>query len=1041
MNPTDTGDHPGSAPSTGFSLPEMSIRRYVFAYMLSGVFLLFGLVAFKDIGVDRYPMIDFPMISVRTVLPGASPEVMDSSVTNIIETSVNSVPGIEHIESTSAPGVSVVIVRFILEKNVDVAFNEVQAKVNQVLTDLPDEADPPVVAKVEFGALPVLWLTLSGDRTLQQLNQYARNFIKKRLETIDGVGEVSLGGERERTIRVNLDPDRMAALGIAANDVIGAFASEHVRLQGGFLVGDQREDLIELDLEYHNPRELESLIISFPDGAPIRLGDVAVIEDGLADYRELARFNGQPTVGLGIVKIRNGNTVAIVDEVKRRLKVEIEPQFPPGLHIDIAHNEANLIEDIVAALEHHIIEGTLLTALVVLLFLKNLRSTLIISAAIPVSLFGAVAVMYFFGYTFNTMTLLGLLLLIGVVVDDAIVVLENIFRQRELGNEDPVAAAIEGSRQVVFAVLAATLTLVAIFAPVVFMQGVIGSFFRAFAVVVSFGVLVSLFVSLTLTPALCARHLRLSKQHGRLYRAVDLPLRLLESAYRRVLGGALRFRWTIIVIAFAVVWCSGYFFSHIGKGFMPEDDEGRFLITLKTPLGSSIEYTNTKIGEIERIMSEFDAIEGYFATVGQDQTGQVSRAQIIVRMAPWDQRSLSQQALMQDLALRFQLVPGVEAFPTRMPVMGGQRGDPLQFTVVGPELGQVARLAYELKSKLSAVSGLGELDLDLQLDLPQLEMQLSRERVRSLGLSTRDVAMAVNVMAGGLDVARYNDDPGDGERYDIRLKATPGRLQWAPDLSLLYLRTASGELVRLDNMARMQRRLGPAVVSRYDLQYAANFFGSPTMAEASAIEAVESAAAEVLPPGYRVRMKGRAEEFGKTAGYMLFAFVTSIVLVYMVLASQFNSFIQPLIIMVAQPLAIIGGVGALWASGHTLNIYSMIGLTLLVGLVAKNSILLVDLTNQLRADGAPIDAALREACPIRLRPVLMTSLTIILALAPAALGLGAGADTNGPMAVAVIGGMVSSTLLTLVVVPAVYSLVEHGIERLHRPGNTVESTG
>jgi len=1014
------------------SLPELSIRRYVLAYMLSGLFVLFGLVAFRDIGVDRYPEIDFPMISVRTVLPGASPEIIDSSVTNVVETSVNATPGIEHIESTSAPGVSVVLVSFVLEKNIDVAFNEVQAKVNQILADLPDEADPPIVAKVEFGAMPILWLTLAGDRTLQQLNQYARNVIKKRLETVDGVGEVRIGGERKRTIRVNLDPARMAASGIAVNDVLGAFATEHVRLPGGFLVDGAREELVKLDLEYHDPHELGAMIVAYPQGAPIRLRDIATIEDGLADYRQLARFNGQPTVGLGIVKVQKANTVAIIKEIRRRLTEEIEPRLPPGLKLDVAHDEADLIEDIVAALEEHILLGTLLTALVVWLFLKDLRSTFIIAAAIPVSLLGAIAVMYFSGYTFNTMTLLGLLLLIGVVVDDAIVVLENIFRQRELGVANAGEAAITGSRQVVFAVLAASLTLVAIFAPVVFMKGIIGSFFRSFAVVVTFGVLVSLFVSLTLTPALCARHLRVTERHGRIYRILDAPLQATERAYRTLLRGALRFRWSVVLVALVVVWSSGYFFNHIDKGFMPEDDEGRFLITLKAPLGSSIEYTHAKLQQVEAILEQIPEVVGSFATVGEDQAAQVSRASIIVRLARWEARTRSQQAIMDQLSEAFRAIPGVQLFPTRMPTIGGQRGEPLQFALVGPELPQVSALAYQLKTRLEQKEGLGELDLDLQLDLPQLEIRLSRERVGALGLNTQEVAMAVNVMAGGVDVARYNDDPGDGERYDIRLKAEAGSLRAAPDLSRVYVRVPAGDLVRLDNLVRLDARLGSAVVTRYDLQYSANFFGTPAIAEAAAIEIVKQMAAEILPTGYQVRMKGRAEEFGKTAGYMLFAFVTAIVLVYMVLASQFNSFVQPLIIMVAQPLAIIGGVGALWATGHSLNIYSMIGLVLLVGLVAKNSILLIDLTNQLRAEGMGVAEALQEACPIRLRPVLMTSMTIVLALLPAALGFGAGADTNGPLAVAVIGGMVSSTLLTLVVVPAVYSLVENGFERRRR---------
>jgi HAE1 family hydrophobic/amphiphilic exporter-1 len=1016
----------------GKSLPELSIQRHVFAYMLSAVLLLFGIISFDRIGVDRFPAIDFPMISIRTILPGASPEIVDSSIANLIETAVNSVPGIEHIQSTSAPGISVVMVRFGLEKDVDIAFNEVQAKINQVLPELPKEADPPVVAKVEFGSMPILWLALTGDRTLQQLNQYARNIIKKRLETIDGIGEVRLGGERERTIRVNLDPNKMAAFGIAANDVIAAFATEHVRMQGGFLVGGTQEKLVKLDLEFHDPRELEALIVAYPEGAPIRLGDIAEVEDGLADYRKFASFNGLPTVGLGIVKVQNANSVAIVDEVEKRLNEEILPDLPPGMKLEVAFSDADLIRDIVSALEEHIVLGTLLTALVVLLFLKSLSATLIIAAAIPVSLLGAVAVMYFAGFTFNTMTLLGLLLLIGIVVDDAIVVLENIYRKREKGFTDPVEAAIRGSRQVVFAVLAATLTLVAIFAPVIFMEGIIGSFFKSFAVVVTVGVVVSLFVSLTLTPALCSRHLGFSREHGRLYSVIEARFQAMDEGYRNLITLTLRHRWAVILGAILMVLASGFIFGQIDKGFMPEEDEGRFIVALKTPLGSGIEYTESKIRLIEAVLSEYREVNSSFATIGEDQARQVSQANIIVNMVRWGDRDISQVQLMEALRGRFAEIPGIEVFVTEMPMVGGQRGDPLQFVLRGPDLGRVAALATELKDRLSQVPGIGQLDLTLQLDLPQLEMQPSRERLRSLGLTTRDVALAVNVLSGGFDVARYNDDPGDGERYDIRLKAGEGSIQQLPDLTRIYLRTPANELIRLDNLVEMKQSTGPAVVSRYDLQYAAMFLGTPKMAEAAAIAKVIEVAEEMLPVGYRVKMTGRSQEFGKTVNYMLFAFVTAMILVYMVLASQFNSFIQPFVIMVAQPLAIIGGVGALWLTGHSLNIYSMIGLVLLVGLVAKNSILLVDLTNQARAEGMGIDEALAEACPIRMRPVLMTSATIILALSPAALGLGAGSDTNGPLAVAVIGGLFSSTLLTLVVVPSVYSLVEHKVERFRR---------
>ena len=1013
------------------TLSELSIRRHVLAYMLSGVIVLFGIISFQGIGVDRYPTIDFPRISITTTQAGANPEIIDTSITNPIESAINSVPGIEHVQSNSSPGASVVIVSFELSKDIDVAFNEVQAKVNQVLRDLPEDADPPVVAKVEFGAQPIMWLALQGDRTQQQLNQYARNVIKKRLESIDGVGEIRLGGRRERTIRVNLNLERMNAYGITTQDLIRAFSQEHFQLPGGYLVSHDKEFLIKLDLEFHRPADLENLIVDYRHGAPIRVADIATVEDGLADKRKLARYQGQPAVGLGIVKVTGANTVAIIDAVKQRLDDEILPQLPPGMKLSIASNDADLIHALIGGLEDHLLLGTLLTALVVLLFLKSLRATLIIAVAIPISLLGAVAVMYFAGYTFNTMTLLALLLLIGVVVDDAIVVLENIYRHRQDIDPDPYTSAVNGTAQVVFAVVASSLTLVSIFAPVIFMQGIIGRFFQSFAVAVSFGVLVSLFVSMSLTPMLCSRYLDVSSEHGWLYRLIEAGFRALDALYRALLRGALRFRWTVVFLTIVAVWSSGYFFSHIGKGFMPQEDEGKFLVSFKTPLGSSLDYTDGRLHEIEAVLRQHPEVSGLFSTIGTGETGQASRGLVVVSLKPRSERRLHQYAIIEQLRGELSRIPGVEAFPAPVPPIGGERGEPLQFVVLGPDLASVARLSQELQRQLGEHPELGEVDLDLQLELPQVRLRVDRMRAADVGLTTRDVALAVNVLVGGLNVAKYNDLPGDGERYDVRLKAAGGTFHSPGDVRRIYLRGRDGDLVRLDTVASLSEELGPAVVPRFDLRYSGNFYATPKVSLGEAVAMVKQTASEILPTGFSVKMIGRAEEFGKTAKYMLFAFVTAIILVYMVLASQFDSFLQPLIIMVAQPLAVIGGVAGLWLTHMSLNIYSMIGLVLLMGLVAKNSILLVDLTNQLRGGGAGIREALLEACPIRLRPVLMTSLTIILTMTPAALGIGAGADTNGPLAVAVIGGMLSSTLLTLVVVPAVYSLVEGGIARFH----------
>ncbi|MCA1798226.1 MAG: efflux RND transporter permease subunit [Xanthomonadaceae bacterium] len=1011
------------------NLPQLSIRRYVLAFMLNAVLVLFGILGMRDIGVDRFPEIEFPFVTVVTVLPGANPDTVDASLTNIIESAVNSVPGVSSIQSNSSPGVSIVMIEFNLAKDADVAFNEVQAKINQVLRQLPTDADPPVVAKVEVGASPVMWLALQGDRTEQQLNQYAANVVRKQLETVDGVGQVLLGGRRERTIRVNLDVDRMAAAGVTPGDVRNAFAVQHLQMPGGFLVSRGQERLIKLDLEFHSTEALAELIVRHTDGAPVRLRDIGEVEDALADYRQIARFNGETTVGLGIVKVSGANTIAIIDEVQRRLDADIRPQLPPGMTLMVASNDGDLINEIVAALKEHLLQGTILAALVVFFFLRSFRSTLIVATAIPVSLLGSIALIYFFGFTFNTMTLLALLLLIGVVVDDAIVVLENVYRHRQHLDKNPVSAAVNGTNEVMFAVIAASLTLISIFGAVVFLGGIIGRFFNAFALVVASGVAISLLVSLTLTPMLCSRYLSVEKKHGRIYHSLDRFFERMDSGYQRALGAAITHRWTVVVATVLVVLLSGWFFSAVDKGFVPEEDESRFVISFRAPLGTDLATTDRYLREIETLLASKPEVLSYFAAIGLGDAGQTNRGVAFVRLVQPGERDMRQQDFLVGLRRELAQIPGVFAFAAPPGIVGGQRGEPLQFVLTGRELDEVARLSRALYERLQLREELGPVDIDLQLDLPQVRVELDRTRAAALGLSAADVAFAINMLAGGVDIAKYNDEPGDGERYDIRVKAGDGQLATSADLARIFVRSAAGEMVRLDGVARFDDEIGPAVITRYDLEYSAPFFATPVVPLGAAIDIVEQEAEGLLPLGYQVKLIGEARELEQTMGYVMTAFVLAIILVYMVLASQFNSFLQPLIVMVAQPLAMIGGVFALWVTGNSLNIFSMIGLVLLIGLVAKNSILLVDLTNQMRTQGMAVDDALRAACPVRLRPVLMTSLTVIFALSPPALGLGAGADTNGPLAIAVIGGMISSTLLTLVVVPAVYSLVEGGARR------------
>ncbi|MFZ9120951.1 MAG: efflux RND transporter permease subunit, partial [Methylophilaceae bacterium] len=915
------------------TLPELSIKRHVFAWMISFIFILFGYIGYQKIGVDRFPMIEFPVLSITTTLEGANPEVIDSSITNLIETAVNTVTGIESIKSQSSPGVSVVTITFELSKDIEVAFNEVQSKVSQLNRRLPEEIVPPVVRKVETNASPIMWLGLTGDRTIQQLNLYANNILKKKIETIDGVGEVTLGGRRDRTVRVNLDLEKMVALNITADDLKSAFKKEHIQLPGGYLVRNQSEKMFKLDLEFHKVQELQNLVVGFRDKTNIKLKDISDIEDGLTDYRQIARYNYNPSIGLGIIKVANSNTVEIIDKVKKKIDEEIRPNLPPGLNIDISTDDSIFIKEMIKSLIDHILEGTLLAALVVFIFLQSIRSTFIISIAIPISLFGSIAVMYFFGYTFNSMTLLALILLIGVVVDDAIVVLENIFRHQEI-EKNNIDAAVKGSREVVFAVIASSLALVSIFAPVIYMDGIIGKFFESFAVVVTVGILVSLIVSLTLTPMLCSRYLKREEHSKKQYFLfLNNFFSNLEINYKSFLKWVLNHRVKILLITLLVVLSSGYFFKQAKKEFVPETDESRFTVTFKTPLGSNMDYTVEKLIEIESVIEKYNAyIESVFSSVGLGSRGQVNRGYISIRLKEKNNRDKSQMEIMDLLKKDLATLSGVKAFPAGVSITRGQRSEKLQFSLIGPGIENVSLFADKLNAKLSEIEGIGNIDLDLQLNLPQMTLEIDRDKAASFGITATQIAESVSILSNGFDVAKYNDDPGDGQRYDIRLKVKEGSFNEIQDLNKIYIRSKTGELVRIDNFTHFKETLGPAIINREELQYAANFYTDPEIPLGDAINQINEIKNQIIPGEYNIKYSGQAKEFGDTLSNVIFIFSLATILLYMVLSSLFNSFYQPLIVMLAQPLAIIGGVFLLWLTGNSLNIYSMIGLVLLVGL-------------------------------------------------------------------------------------------------------------
>ncbi|MNR71403.1 Multidrug resistance protein MdtB [compost metagenome] len=1001
------------------NLPGFSITRHVLAACLSLVILLCGLIGYLRIGVDRMPNVDFPVLSVVTPVRGAAPDTVAKTVSQVLESSLNTIAGIDELSSNSSQGVSIVTVRFVDSKNMQEAFTDVQTKVQEAMRQLPDDADTPTISKFDMGAEPVLWLTLSGDVGIDKLTRKAVD-VRRALETVSGVGKVEVAGGLSRVMRITVDEGKLAAQGLTFGDISAAFQRHHVQGAGGKVKTEGRDFQVKVDFEFADTKALEQLPLALRSGIPTRLADVAAVDYAPEDSRSFARYQGVRSVALGVVKVSGSNSVAVIDNVRERIAATIAPSLGGQYTLQVASDEGRPIREVVGALQDHLLEGTLLTALVVWLFLKSVRATLIVATAIPVSLAGAVAAMYFAGYTFNTFTLLAMLLLIGVVVDDAIVVLEAIFHQRETNPALTMAdAARRGSRLVMFAVMAATLTLVCIFAPVIFMDGTLGKFFKSFAVVVTLGVLVSWFVSMTLTPMLASRYLKVKTgdAEGPVARRLERGLKGMERGYQATLSWTLAHRKTVLLLAALSLVPAVGLLGSVKKGFTPDANDGRIALSVEFAAGIPAASLNQKMDQLEGLIRSEADVDGILSTFREAGASGSEKASISVTMKPGTQAR--QPNLMAALEAKVSTVQGVKTIVSRGGAGGGGGGS-LRFALSGPDYADLVRAAKAMEATLRAVPGMQSLKTDANAGAPQATLKVDRAAAARLGVSAADIAAAVSSMTGATTLGKYTDT--DGERYDVVLRSSSADRMPSPDaLTRTYVRGVDNQLVRLSEVVDIEIVGAARSVSRLSQQYAVSFSGSPTIPLGDAVAHIE-AASQSLPAGMEISYSGQTKEFKKIGATLGTTLAIAVIMLYFVLAAQFNSYSQPFLVMLAQPLAVIGGIGGLWATGHSLNIYSMIGLILLLGLVAKNSILLVDRANQLRDEGCAPHEAIAQACPERLRPVLMTSLTVILTMLPAAFGLGAGAENNAPLAVAIIGGMVSSTLLTLVVVPAAYSL-------------------
>ncbi len=1004
-------------------LSDLSIRKPVFATMMILALLLFGIIARLRMGVALYPDVDFPNVSISTTLQGASPEVVETELTDPIEDAISSVEGIKHVNSSNSQGNSQVRVEFHLERDIDTAAQDIRDKISLANRFLPRDIEPPVINKVDMAAHPVIWLAVNGDVPRKYLGQVADEVFKPQIETLPGVGSIVIGGLQEREMRVWLDAKKMEAYHVTSGDVEAALQNNNVELPGGRIESDTRELTIKTMSELESADAFNRLIIAYREGTPVRLRDIGFAEDGVQDKRSAGRFQGVNAIGLGVIPRSGSNHVNVCKRVKEA-KDKLQKSAPPGVYLSVAFDSSEFIENSIGDVQFDLLFGAVLASLVVFLFLRSLGSTLIIALAIPTSLIGTFSVMYALGFTMNSMTMLALSLCVGLVIDDAIVVLENIFRHGEMG-KDSMTAAREGTSEIAFAVIAATLAIVAVFIPVAFIRGLIGRFYFQFGVSVSAAVLISLFVAFTLTPMLCSRFLKVRKKHGKMYGFLESAFLKVERGYRYNLARCLEHRFLVISSVLMIFILSLFFFGILGTELIQKEDRDDFVVRLETPVGTSLAEGDKKLARCEAIVRGLPEVRSVFALIGAGGARSVTnKGFMFTQIKGSSERNRSQEEIMSYLRKDLNKIPGIVAYVEDITAMGGgmMRNAPLQFRIKGSSLSALGEISTKIIARLRSIEGVVGVGSDMELTKPEVRVYIDRDKAGDLGVDARAIASAINTLIGGREVSKFKDG---GKSYDVRVRLIPEQRSMFKDINRLLVRNSRGELIRLSSVVEVREEVGPDVINRLDRQRSTTIFADlEEKPLGEAIEETREIVKETLPPGYTIEFAGQAETMSETFQSIIFAFFLTIIITYMVLASQFESFIHPFTVMLALPLSIIGALGFLFITANTINIMSLIGMLMLIGLVVKNSILLVDYTNNLRARGMEMKEAVLEAGPVRLRPILMTAVSTVAGVLPIALGIGAGGESRAPMAIAVAGGMTTSTILTLFVIPVAYTLID-----------------
>ena len=1009
-------------------LSETSVRRPVFATVLSLLIILVGFVSYTRLNVREYPKIDNPVVTVETKYTGASSAVVESQVTKVLEDSLSGIEGVDVITSISRQEQSQITVNFVLSRDADSSAADVRDKVSRVRQRLPQGIDEPVIAKVEADAFPVIWLSFSADNMdVMQLSDYANRIAKPMMQTAPGASDVRVYGERKFAMRIWLDPDRLASYKLTTQDVEDALRRSNVEVPAGRIESKFREFNVTAATDLQKPAEFRQVVIKAINGMPIRIGDVARVEQGPLSERTSTRLNGREAITLGVIRNATANPLDLSAAVRQMIP-KIKENLPPGIEIEVANDNSVFIDRSIKAVYQTIIEAMVLVALVIFLFLRTFRASIIPLVTIPVCLIGTFALMALFGFTVNTLTMLALVLAIGLVVDDAIVVLENIFRHIENGMA-PFHAAIRGAREVGFAVVAMTLTLAAVYAPLAFTPGRTGKLFTEFALALAGSVIVSGFVALTLTPMMCSIMLKHVHNPTWFDRTMENFLQKLSLKYGQVLGWTLSSgslmgrhmsrRW--LVVAVMVMAGVGTFtlLKTTKSELAPLEDRGVILTVINGPDGATMDYTTRYAQTLERMGNKYPEFDRIFTVVGNPT---VAQGNVFYRAAPWEQRTKTTLEIAREMTPSIAGLPGVTAFPITPPSLGQPfRDRPLNFVIVTTDSYQnLAQVVRTFQEEIAKNPGIVSVDTDLRLNKPEISMDVDRERAADMGVPVENIARAVETMMGGRQVTRYKRE---GDQYDVMVQTAPSDRDTPDDIEHIFVRGRNDAMIPLSALVRIKEVVVPRELNHFGQRRSASITANiaPNYSLGEAIVFMNETASKVLKPGYATDLNGTSREFVKSSGSLVIVFILALLFIFLVLAAQFESFVDPLVILLSVPLSMVGALLALQFSGGTLNVFSQIGLITLVGLITKHGILIVEFANQLRAEGMEVLEAVKQSATLRLRPILMTTGAMVLGAIPLALATGAGAESRKQIGWVIVGGMSLGTLLTIFVVPTMYT--------------------